>query len=232
MRLSAIFVMQSIGGLVAAMEKYAPLPNVTLHQRQVTGCEETYGTGAQFCGGASSRFCFKPNLGQTCCPDNGYCDKGFYCAPVVKYCCAEGEDLATCARNAGFVHPASLACSTGYASAGPTTEVTAVTPFLPTSATDIPPNFGVVTTSDVASVQTAEDQSVTAPEPTGGDDFTAPSTVSVDTGSFDVPSATAISNATTLPYVQVSAAGKQAMVKFGTSALVWITVALGVRVAA
>ncbi|KAK7907864.1 hypothetical protein PG985_015167 [Apiospora marii] len=233
MRLSAMFVVQSISGLVAAMEKYAPLPNVTLHQRQATGCEGTYGAGAQFCGGASSRFCFKPNLGQTCCPDNGYCDKGFYCAPVAKYCCAEGEDLVTCARNAGFVLPASLACSTaGYASAGLTTGVTAVTPSLPPSPTDIPPNFGVVTTADVASVQTVDEQSVTAPEPNGGDGFTAPTTIFAGTSNFDVPSATTISNATTTPYIQVSAAGRHAMARFGTSALVWISVALGVRVVA
>ncbi|KAK8049740.1 hypothetical protein PG994_011470 [Apiospora phragmitis] len=236
MRLSTVFVMQSASGLVFAMEKYSPLPNVTLHQRQVTSCEETYGAGAQFCGGDSSRFCFQPNLGQTCCPDNGYCDKGFYCAPVANYCCAEGEDLETCARNAGFVLPASLACSTtGFASAS-SAGLIAVTSFPPQSPTDAPPNFGIVPATGVATEQTLGDQSTTLPDMTGDSGSTAPTSTSVDAGNSDVPSATTVLNATDAPYVQVSAAGGHEKFGFGTLAIVWVSMASvalsGVRIAA
>ncbi|KAK8088895.1 hypothetical protein PG997_003856 [Apiospora hydei] len=235
MRLSIILVMQSIGGLAVGMEKYAPLPNVTIYQRQVTSCEQTYGAGAQFCGGPSSRFCFKPDIGQTCCPDYGYCDKGFYCAPVARYCCTEGEDLATCARNAGFVLPASLAYSTaGFASASPT-GVTEVTPFLPESPTDVPTSSGIISAPSVESVQASSDQSTTLPD-TGGDRVTAaPASTSVAAGNFDVPRTTTVVNATIPPVVQVSAVGKHGVASFGTLVIVWETMALialgGVRFA-
>ncbi|KAK8056100.1 hypothetical protein PG993_001327 [Apiospora rasikravindrae] len=236
MRLSIILAMQPISGLAIAMEKYAPLPNVTLYQRQVTSCEQIYGAGAQFCGGASSRFCFNPDIGQSCCPDNGYCDKGFYCAPVAKYCCAEGEDLATCARNAGFVLPASLACSTAaFASASPT-GVTEITTSLSQSPTDVPPSSDIVSTSSVTSVQTSSDQSTTLPGTTRGSFTAAPTSISVDAGNFDVPSATVVANATIPPVVQVNAVGKHGVARFGTLAIVWVTMALvalgGARIAA
>ncbi|KAK6842134.1 hypothetical protein PG990_005874 [Apiospora arundinis] len=230
--LAAIVIM---GSLAAAMEKYMPLPNATLYQRQLISCEQTYGTGALNCGGESSRFCFKPNIGQTCCPDSGYCDKGFYCAPVAKYCCAEGEDLATCARNAGFVLPASLACSTAkYANTSPAS-ATSVAQFMPPTSTSITPNFDVVTTSGVAGVQALGDGSTTFLSLTGNLGFTVAS-VAANAGTFVAPSATAVFNDTTPPYVQVSAAGKHGMTRSGISAAVWVAVAwvalVGLRITA
>ncbi|KAK1834876.1 hypothetical protein QBC39DRAFT_368954 [Podospora conica] len=70
-------------------------------------CEETYGGGWIPCGDEqSSKFCYSPLLNQSCCAtDNGYCDVGTYCAPVAGHCCIDGEDLATCALNAGFQLP-------------------------------------------------------------------------------------------------------------------------------
>ncbi|KAK0746268.1 hypothetical protein B0T18DRAFT_147556 [Schizothecium vesticola] len=70
-------------------------------------CEETYGGGWAPCGDEqSSKFCYSPLLGQSCCTtDNGYCDVGTYCAPMAGHCCIDGEELATCASNAGFQLP-------------------------------------------------------------------------------------------------------------------------------
>ncbi|KAK3341149.1 hypothetical protein B0T25DRAFT_332224 [Lasiosphaeria hispida] len=102
-------------------------PNV---RRHFMSCEETYGQGWNPCGNEvrrlracgmahnswcadvsvskqNSTFCYNPNHGQSCCKvDNGYCDAGTHCAPVAGYCCIDGEDLETCAKNAGFELPA------------------------------------------------------------------------------------------------------------------------------
>ncbi|KAK4241797.1 hypothetical protein C8A03DRAFT_29963 [Achaetomium macrosporum] len=68
--------------------------------------EETYGKGWETCGNLDSRFCYSPDLGQSCCEiDNSYCDAGTWCAPVAGYCCLDTEDLEICARNAGFQLP-------------------------------------------------------------------------------------------------------------------------------
>ncbi|KAK4202432.1 hypothetical protein QBC40DRAFT_294700 [Triangularia verruculosa] len=81
--------------------------------QQLMSCERTYGPGWETCGDEmSSRFCYSPEQGQSCCAvDNGYCEKGTWCAPVAGYCCLDGEDLETCARNAGFELPGSESSS-------------------------------------------------------------------------------------------------------------------------
>ncbi|KAK0662063.1 hypothetical protein QBC41DRAFT_307224 [Cercophora samala] len=77
--------------------------------QQFMSCERTYGLGWETCGDeATSRFCYSPEQGQSCCAvDNGYCEKGTWCAPVAGYCCLDGEDLESCAQNAGFELPGS-----------------------------------------------------------------------------------------------------------------------------
>ncbi|KAK1755167.1 hypothetical protein QBC47DRAFT_414068 [Echria macrotheca] len=81
-------------------------PNI---KRQFMSCAETYGESWIPCGDVASTFCYNPLLGQSCCEtDNGYCDPGTHCAPVPGHCCLDGEDLATCARNAGFQLPAGI----------------------------------------------------------------------------------------------------------------------------
>ncbi|KAK3903080.1 hypothetical protein C8A05DRAFT_33194 [Staphylotrichum tortipilum] len=109
--------------LLAAARAVAAAPGVEGEQQQkalgnaklVVGgtaglylsCEETYGTGWERCGDQTSRLCYSPAFGQSCCEvDNGHCGKGTWCAPVAGYCCLDGEDLETCARNAGFELPA------------------------------------------------------------------------------------------------------------------------------
>ncbi|KAK3693550.1 hypothetical protein B0T22DRAFT_436720 [Podospora appendiculata] len=74
---------------------------------QLKSCEETYGPGSMQCGDEESRTsCYNPSIGQTCCKaDNSYCGAGKYCAPVAGYCCNNDEDIATCARVAGFERP-------------------------------------------------------------------------------------------------------------------------------
>ncbi|KAK0657479.1 hypothetical protein B0T16DRAFT_61103 [Cercophora newfieldiana] len=78
-------------------------------QRQFMSCEQTYGENWIPCGDERSPFCYSPTLGQSCCDtENGYCDAGTHCAPVAGHCCLDGEDLASCARNAGFRLPTEL----------------------------------------------------------------------------------------------------------------------------
>ncbi|KAI1779508.1 hypothetical protein F4818DRAFT_436814 [Hypoxylon cercidicola] len=102
------------------------------YKRQTATCESTYGAGSEPCGGDgdASGFCFSPNQGQSCCAiDSGFCDAGRYCAPVAGFCCLEGEDLETCAKNAGFELPISVSNATvraTYPAALQTPEVTTI----------------------------------------------------------------------------------------------------------
>ncbi|KAH8675704.1 hypothetical protein BX600DRAFT_432264 [Xylariales sp. PMI_506] len=107
----SLLLLPVFGLATLARESYAPLISGQIQGRQLLTCNQTFGVGSEMCGGAGSTFCYNPSQGQTCCPDFGYCDQGSYCAPVAGYCCAEGEDLPTCAQNAGFTLPASLASS-------------------------------------------------------------------------------------------------------------------------
>ncbi|KAK4136777.1 hypothetical protein BT67DRAFT_190634 [Trichocladium antarcticum] len=71
--------------------------------RQRLSCEATYSAGWEKCGDRNSIFCYDPTSGQSCCAvDDSHCDKGTWCAPVAGYCCLDSEDLAACAKNAGF----------------------------------------------------------------------------------------------------------------------------------
>ncbi|KAI1645712.1 uncharacterized protein F4817DRAFT_167550 [Daldinia loculata] len=116
------------GLLVSAQEKHAGT-SVVRHKRETGTCEQTYGEGSQSCGGSGSTYCFNPKIGQSCCSaDKGFCDSGKYCAPVAGYCCLEGEDLETCARNAGFTLPSSAS----NMSADPHTVANATTVARPT----------------------------------------------------------------------------------------------------
>ncbi|KAI1863875.1 uncharacterized protein JN550_009373 [Neoarthrinium moseri] len=118
----------------AYKRNFAPLPAAIIHKRQLLTCNQTYGGDSQVCGGVDSTFCYSPSAGHTCCPDKGYCERGSYCAPVAGFCCAEvgvvrcpeylmvltklqGEDLGTCAQNAGFTIPGTLAVTATVASA-------------------------------------------------------------------------------------------------------------------
>ncbi|CAK7208203.1 hypothetical protein SBRCBS47491_000012 [Sporothrix bragantina] len=72
--------------------------------------------------------CYNPSIGQSCCADNGYCDRGQYCAPVAGYCCLDSEDLQTCATNAGFQLPPSALPANASTSVGGPTATTGVRP--------------------------------------------------------------------------------------------------------
>ncbi|KAK4164261.1 hypothetical protein QBC43DRAFT_318457 [Cladorrhinum sp. PSN259] len=121
MKHSRIFAISALAAVAAAgTGEQKPLSRLTTLERTSSAtagagslfmsCEETYGEDWEVCGDAnSSRFCFNPMMGQSCCAvDNGYCEEGTWCAPVAGYCCLDSEDLETCARNAGFVFPADL----------------------------------------------------------------------------------------------------------------------------
>ncbi|KAI1409773.1 hypothetical protein F5Y13DRAFT_193033 [Hypoxylon sp. FL1857] len=128
------------GLLASAQEEYARI-SVMQRKRETVTCEQTYGNGSQPCGGSESTYCFNPSNGQSCCAtDSGFCGSGKYCAPVAGYCCLEGEDLATCAQNAGFALPGSISntSSTDSPDSAAATTVTApaltVVPFLKESS--------------------------------------------------------------------------------------------------
>ncbi|KAH7346140.1 hypothetical protein BKA65DRAFT_501860 [Rhexocercosporidium sp. MPI-PUGE-AT-0058] len=80
-------------------------------------CQEACGGGAIQCGTSGSH-CYDPTLGETCClADEHYCLKDQFCAPVVGYCCDNGEDAATCAVRQGFTLTPSAPTSTPAAAA-------------------------------------------------------------------------------------------------------------------
>ncbi|KAI0863088.1 hypothetical protein F4860DRAFT_522644 [Xylaria cubensis] len=112
-----------------ASESYSPI-SVPSPKRQLMSCEYTYGNGSIPCGGPESTWCYNPGLGQTCCQDSGFCDTGSYCAPVAGYCCLEDEDLATCAKNAGFDLPSSAVGHTATSTSKGAVRTFTVTPFL------------------------------------------------------------------------------------------------------
>ncbi|KAI0890611.1 uncharacterized protein GGS22DRAFT_183957 [Annulohypoxylon maeteangense] len=137
-------------GLFAfAQEKHGHVRVSVVHRRETPTCEGMYGSGSQTCGGPDSTYCFNPTSGQSCCEaDHGFCDAGKYCAPVGGYCCFEGEDLATCAQNAGFTLPASISNSSSSAganamagSATVASPTMTVAPFLKESS--VPPSIDI-----------------------------------------------------------------------------------------
>ncbi|KAI0022278.1 hypothetical protein F4780DRAFT_212531 [Xylariomycetidae sp. FL0641] len=178
--------------LVSARESYAPV-SVLPHKRALMTCQQTYGSSSQKCGSDDSTFCFDSRLGQTCCPrDGGYCGKGTYCAPVAGYCCEAGEDLSTCARNAGFVLPNSSPSPAvkglpGASSSAIFDPAVSVTPFL-----GVQPKTTTTLTPCAADETAVPISNVTAPVPT----FNS-------------------SNTTIPPLVQVSVADKEDRVALG-----------------
>ncbi|KAI0512455.1 hypothetical protein F5B22DRAFT_648559 [Xylaria bambusicola] len=133
---SSLFLLPAFGLLAQASEIDSQF-STPVRRRQVMTCEKTYGAGSLPCGGEESTWCFNPELGQTCCKlDGGFCNAGSYCAPVAGYCCFDDEDLATCAKRAGFDLP-SGAANDRVANTDPTAATPArvsrtftVTPFL------------------------------------------------------------------------------------------------------
>ncbi|KAI1468895.1 uncharacterized protein F4812DRAFT_458421 [Daldinia caldariorum] len=172
------------GLLVSAQEKHVRI-SVVHHKREAVTCEQNYGEGSQSCGGEGSTYCFNPKIGQSCCAaDNGFCDSGKYCAPVAGYCCLEGEDLETCARNAGFTLPGSASNTTAGPQvvanvttiAGPTITVL---PFLKESATPVPKKVDVQNNSCSFATPANVNKPVPVPTLISHTNATAPLTVQV-----------------------------------------------------
>ncbi|KAI2628902.1 hypothetical protein GGS21DRAFT_492447 [Xylaria nigripes] len=129
---SCLLVLSAFGLVVQGTESYAPLPT-PLHKRQLMTCEQAYGNGSIPCGDEDSKWCYNPDLGQSCCPsDGGFCPQGSYCAPVAGYCCPKGEDPESCAENAGFTLPATAIETAGRSMtrAAEISRTFSVTPFL------------------------------------------------------------------------------------------------------
>ncbi|CAP59973.1 uncharacterized protein PODANS_1_2960 [Podospora anserina S mat+] len=115
MRLPCILTLGSASVVLAEdqprnQKPLSPHPGtVTTPPQKFMSCSKTYGPDWETCGDeATSRFCYSPAQGQSCCAvDNGYCEKGTWCAPVAGYCCLDGENLESCAQSAGFELPGS-----------------------------------------------------------------------------------------------------------------------------
>ncbi|KAI0120293.1 hypothetical protein F4776DRAFT_633596 [Hypoxylon sp. NC0597] len=196
------------GLLASAQEKYARISVMQL-KRETASCEQTYGNGSQPCGGPESTFCFNPSNGQSCCAtDSGFCGAGKYCAPVAGYCCHEGEDLATCARNAGFALPGSVSntLSTDTPDSAQATTVggptLTVVPFLKESS--VPTTEDIQDEDDPCSFQT----SATSATPSNS---TTPETNVISN-----------TNTTTSPLVQVSLVVKRVHPSIGSMVMVGI----------
>ncbi|KAK6948659.1 hypothetical protein Daesc_010429 [Daldinia eschscholtzii] len=154
------FLLLCCGLLVSAQEKHVRVSAVH-HKREAGSCEQNYGEGSQLCGGEGSTFCFNPKIGQ-------------------------GEDLETCARNAGFTLPGSASVSNMTAEphvvanvttvAGPTITVL---PFLKESSTPIPKIVDIQNNS--CSFVTPANVNTPVPVPTliSHTNTTTPSTIQV-----------------------------------------------------
>ncbi|OTA92062.1 hypothetical protein M434DRAFT_12683 [Hypoxylon sp. CO27-5] len=205
MLVSLFTILLWCGHLVVAQEKYARISVMQL-KRETASCEQTYGNGSQPCGGPESTFCFNPSSGQSCCAtDSGFCGSGKYCAPVAGYCCHEGEDLATCARNAGFALPDSVSN---------------------TSSTDASESVQTATVGGptLTVVPFLKESSVPATEEIQDDPCSFPtSATTATTSNSTTPETNVISNTntTTSPLVQVSLV-KQVHPSIGSMAMVGI----------
>ena len=114
MHIVSALVLAALGQSALATQHYAPLASPRRSgnakrlpaQEQILSCTETYGPGSQVCGRPELKLCFNAGAGESCCGmDGGFCKAGWHCAPVASFCCKDGEDLETCARNAGFQLP-------------------------------------------------------------------------------------------------------------------------------
>ncbi|KAH8910926.1 hypothetical protein BR93DRAFT_300576 [Coniochaeta sp. PMI_546] len=196
-------------------ESYAaavhPTHVASLHtKRDLLTCEQTYGENWIQCGAADSTFCYNPTEGQTCCAqDAGYCDAGTWCAPVAGFCCLDGEDVSTCAREAGFDLPASLGSSTTVSS---TTTLTRSSTTTTLSSTTTSTTLSGTSVQLPTSCTTVGGLTWTSVYPATITGFVNGSSSTNSTGSA-VPSST---------FVQVSVAQKEQWT------LVWMTVAMGI----
>ncbi|KAI0136588.1 hypothetical protein BJ170DRAFT_710639 [Xylariales sp. AK1849] len=216
----ACFGLLVLAGEHYALEQYAPISTAHIHNRQLATCNQTYGAGSELCGGADSTFCYNPTVGQTCCTgDRGFCGKGSYCAPVDGYCCFEGEDLTSCAQDAGFTLPAGLVTSGSTANAAPTKVNTGVAP------TDVAStNIGIVTPFLPSPTNaSATTHTTSTPNTTCVDIITqTPSYMNI----VITPAPAPVSNTTIPPYVQAAFAVRVDQVVIGSLATVGLAVIL------
>ncbi|OIW35088.1 hypothetical protein CONLIGDRAFT_41516 [Coniochaeta ligniaria NRRL 30616] len=223
-----------------------PTHVASLHmRRQLLTCEQTYGLNWTTCGDAASTFCYNPSEGQVratrlpasptpipipqltrsgntqacCAQDAGYCDAGTWCAPVAGFCCLDGEDVATCAREAGFEVPAS-------SGSGADTTVSSTTTFTRSSTTTTSSSTTTSTTlsGSGSAASSGSEQLPTSCTTVGGLTWTSvyPATI---TGGFVNGSSSTNSTDSAVPsstFVRISVAQKEQWT------LVWMTVAIGV----
>ncbi|KAB5580706.1 hypothetical protein GE09DRAFT_448498 [Coniochaeta sp. 2T2.1] len=192
-------------------------------RRQLLTCEQTYGADWIQCGDAESTYCFNPREGQTCCAqDAGYCDAGTWCAPVPGFCCLDGEDVATCAVEAGFELPTTAASSLPSVTSSSTATTTRSSSTTVISSTTTSTTLLSTSTSSNSS-SSAATASTTSFTSAGGLTWTSayPATITgFGNGSTSTNSTSSATPSST--YVQISVAQKEQWT------LVWMTVAIGV----
>jgi len=90
----------TFGGMMKRQEGYHP---TTTPCGTGDTCEEACGAETRQCPSDYGLFCYRPGLGQKCCPDGtgNSCDDGYYCTSDgagSTYCCPDGIDTVDCAR--------------------------------------------------------------------------------------------------------------------------------------
>jgi len=155
MYISTVLLFFGSGLLASAADQGLYAPVALTSKRAVMSCEQTYGAGSVSCGNSNTSMCYNPSQGQSCCAtDNGYCEKGQFCAPVAGFCCVEGEDLAGCAKNAGFTLPALVpAASSPSVSSTTAASSASATSAKPSAASGSPAPKGKNSTSNTPYVQ-------------------------------------------------------------------------------
>ncbi|KAL4872818.1 hypothetical protein BDV12DRAFT_182817 [Aspergillus spectabilis] len=137
MHISVLSLSLLLAGQGLAAHQVSSLSGTALSKRQggdsftpdtVPGCPDDW----PMCG--TSGICYSPPRGDTCCPGGTYaCPGGSFCLQD-GYCCPDGQDRETCARDYGItLDPTTTAEPTTSTSFSSSTSSTS-TPVIPTSS--------------------------------------------------------------------------------------------------
>ncbi|KAH7035173.1 uncharacterized protein B0I36DRAFT_405731 [Microdochium trichocladiopsis] len=198
MQIVSTLVWAALGqSVLANTRQYAPLnaprraenAKRLPQQSEVLSCSETYGPGSMACGKPDLRLCFNPTAGESCCGvDGGFCEAGFHCAPVPSFCCKDGEDLETCARNAGFALPTEYSAwpiSESVTSSASVSAVTLIADHSTLSSNGTVHSFSPITAAATTATIDCDDEDLTTsfreqvlPALTSSTTYVAPATTS------------------------------------------------------
>ncbi|KAF1990215.1 hypothetical protein K402DRAFT_451217 [Aulographum hederae CBS 113979] len=102
------------------------IPTTTTGQGST--CADAFGDGYVTCReqtDTANRLCYNPDMGETCCSTQWACPAQSFCL-VDPYCCPNGSDPETCARDFGVSLPSSFASSSSPSSSTSTPPVISI----------------------------------------------------------------------------------------------------------